>query len=39
MGTLTETIDEKRYGRLLARAVPKVFRGQEENERALAIVE
>jgi HTH-type transcriptional regulator/antitoxin HigA len=39
MGTLTETIDEKRYARLLAKAVPRVIKTEEENERALAIVE
>ena len=39
MGFLTETIDVKRYGRLLAKAVPRVIVTEEENERALAIVE
>jgi HTH-type transcriptional regulator / antitoxin HigA len=39
MGTLTETIDEKRYARLLAKAAPRVIRTEEENDRALAIVE
>ena len=39
MGSLTETIDVKRYGRLLAKAVPRVIVTEEENERALAIVE
>ena len=34
-----EDLDLKRYGRLLARAVPKVIKTQEENERALAAVE
>src|SRR5216684_9427033 len=34
-----EDLDLKRYGRLLARAVPKVIKTEEENERALAIVE
>ena len=39
MGSLTGTIDEKRYARLLAKAAPRVIRTEEENERALAIVE
>ncbi len=39
MGTITEIIDEKRYARLLAKAVPRVIRTEEENERALALVE
>ena len=39
MGTLTESIDVKRYGRLLARTVPRVIATEEESERALAIVE
>ena len=39
MGSLTETIDKTRYARLLAKAVPRVIRTAQENERALAIVE
>src|SRR5437588_5520096 len=39
MSTTMEDLDLKRYGRLLARAVPKVIKTEEENERALAIVE
>ena len=39
MSTTIEGLDLKRYGRLLARAVPKVIKTEEENERALAIVE
>jgi HTH-type transcriptional regulator/antitoxin HigA len=39
MGALTETIDEKRYARLLAKAVPRVIRTEEEHERALVLVE
>jgi HTH-type transcriptional regulator/antitoxin HigA len=39
MGSLTASIDLKRYGRLLAKAVPRVITTEEENERALAIVE
>jgi HTH-type transcriptional regulator / antitoxin HigA len=39
MGSLTESIDLKRYGRLLAKAVPRIITTEEENERALAIVE
>ncbi|MFN7939106.1 MAG: hypothetical protein U0R19_37630 [Bryobacteraceae bacterium] len=33
------TIDEKRYARLLVKATPRVIRTEEENDRALAIVE
>jgi HTH-type transcriptional regulator/antitoxin HigA len=39
MGTVVETLDEKRYARLLAKASPRVIRTEEERERALAIVE
>jgi HTH-type transcriptional regulator/antitoxin HigA len=39
MTVIVEDLDLKRYGRLLARAVPKVIKTEEENERALAIVE
>lgn len=39
METLTESIDLKRYGRLLAKAVPRIITTDQENERALAIVE
>ena len=39
MGSLTASIDLKRHGRLLAKAVPRVIATEEENERALAIVE
>jgi len=39
MSTTIEDLDLKRYGQLLARAVPKVIKSEEENERALAIVE
>jgi hypothetical protein len=39
MGSLTATIDLKRYGRLLAKAVPRVIGTEEEHGRALAIVE
>ena len=39
MSTTMEDLNLKRYGRLLARAVPKVIKTEEENERALAIVE
>ena len=39
MGSLTGTIDLKRYGRLLARAVPCVIATEAEHERALAVVE
>src|SRR5580698_740230 len=39
MNSTIEDLDLKRYGRLLARAVPQVITTEEENERALAIVE
>jgi HTH-type transcriptional regulator/antitoxin HigA len=39
MSTTVEDLDVKRYGRLLARTVPKVIKTEAENERALAIVE
>ena len=39
MGTLTETIDEERYARLLAKAAPRVIRTAEENDRALELVD
>ena len=39
MGSLTESIDVERYGQLLAKTVPRVIMTEEENERALAIVE
>ena len=39
MNATIEELDLKRYGRLLARAVPKVIKTEEENDRALVIVE
>jgi HTH-type transcriptional regulator/antitoxin HigA len=39
MGTLTNTIDGKRYARLVAKAAPRVIRSEEENNRAIGIVE
>jgi len=39
MGTVIETIDLKRYGRLLAKAAPRVITTEEEHKRALAMVE
>ena len=39
MSATVEDLDLKRYGRLLARAVPKIIKTDAENERALAIVE
>lgn len=39
MGSLTATIDLKRYGRLLAKAAPCVIATKEGHERALATVE
>lgn len=34
MGTPTATIDLKRYGRLLAKAAPRVIATESENDRA-----
>lgn len=39
MNAMTKELDLKRYGQLLAKAVPRVIRTEEENERALVIVE
>ena len=39
MGSLAETIDGKRYARLLAKVARRVIRTEEENDRALAMVE
>ena len=39
MNTTVEDLDLKRYGRLLARALPKVIKTEEENERTLAVIE
>ena len=39
MNTTIEDLDLKRYGRLLARAVPKVIKTEEENERTLAVIQ
>ncbi|MBL8292447.1 MAG: helix-turn-helix domain-containing protein [Bryobacterales bacterium] len=39
MGSLTGTIDEKRYGRLLGKAAPRIIRTAEEHERALGSVD
>ena len=39
MGTLTETIDLKRYGRLLAKAAPRVITTAAERDRAEHMVE
>jgi HTH-type transcriptional regulator/antitoxin HigA len=39
MSLTAEEFDVKRYGRLLARALPRVIRNEVENERALAVVE
>lgn len=35
MDRMAPTIDEKRYGRLLAKALPAVIRTEEENEKTL----
>jgi len=39
MSTTTIELDTKRYGRLLAKALPAVIKSEEENNRILAIVE
>jgi len=39
MNTTIEDLDLKRYGRLLARALPKVIKTEGENERTLAVIE
>ena len=39
MGTLTTGFDMKRYGRLLAKASPRVIVTDQERDRAVAIVE
>jgi HTH-type transcriptional regulator/antitoxin HigA len=39
METLTAVIDEKRYGRLLAKALPRVIATDIERDRAVAIAE
>jgi HTH-type transcriptional regulator/antitoxin HigA len=39
MNTTTIDLDTKRYGRLLARALPGVIKSEEENNRILAIIE
>lgn len=39
MTATSEVIDERKYGRLLARALPRVIKTEEENERALAEVD
>jgi HTH-type transcriptional regulator/antitoxin HigA len=39
MGTLTDPVELKRYGRLLAKAAPRVIGTEEEHARALALVE
>lgn len=39
MSTITIDLDTKRYGRLLAKALPTVIKSEDENNRTLAIVE
>src|SRR5260370_14553625 len=39
MEVVIEAIDLKRYGRLLAKAAPRVITTEDEHERALAIAE
>ena len=39
MSTSTIDLDTKRYGRLLAKALPAVIKSEDENNRMLAIIE
>ena len=39
MGALTNTIDEKRYGRMLSRALPRIIATARERDRAVGMVE
>jgi len=39
MSTTTIDLDTKRYGRLLAKALPAVIKSEDENNRMLAIIE
>jgi HTH-type transcriptional regulator/antitoxin HigA len=39
MSTSTIGLDTKRYGRLLAKALPAVIKSEDENNRMLAIIE
>ena len=39
MSTATIELDAKRYGRLLAKALPTVIKTEDENDRMLAIIE
>jgi HTH-type transcriptional regulator/antitoxin HigA len=39
MSTSTIDLDTKRYGRLLAKALPTVIKSEDENSRTLAIIE
>ena len=39
MGTITTEIDERRYGRLLAKATPRVIETDEAHQRALSQIE
>ena len=39
MSTITIDLDTKRYGRLLAKALPAVIKSEDENNRMLAIIE
>ena len=39
MSTATVDLDTRRYGRLLARALPTVIKSEDENNRMLAIIE
>ena len=39
MSTTTIDLDTKRYGRLLARALPAVIKSESENDRMLGVIE
>ena len=39
MSSTTIDLDTKRYGRLLAKALPTVIKSEDENERMLAVIE
>jgi len=39
MSSITLDLDAKRYGRLLAKALPTVIKSEDENQRMLAVIE
>ena len=39
MSSITLDLDTKRYGRLLAKALPTVIKSEDENQRMLAVIE